>query len=170
MNTAKSVTVNFNNFDLAEQSFNKLTLNSLSSSETFVSHSNNALKKATVDAAGNSISLSLPAMSITTLQLKGARGEVVTGTVDEVEARKILQIFPNPVISDKRLSLAINRTGNAELELLDATGNKVKDIYQGKIESVPFKRTEDVSSLSRGAYFLRLNLDGKVITRKVFLF
>ena len=162
--------VNFKNFDLADQSFNKLSLSNLPSSETFNSHSSNALVSSTVTATSNSISLSLPAMSITTLLLKGTIGEVVTGTVSQEESRKILQVFPNPVLSDNQLTAIVNQPGVAELELLDATGNKVRGIFQGQIKTVPFQTVEDVATLARGAYFLRLNLDGRVITRKVFLF
>jgi hypothetical protein len=169
VSASKSVKVNFNNFDLADQAFTKLSLSNLSSSETFNSHTSNALVKTTVTATANSISLSLPPMSVTTLQLKGTKGDAVTGTVSEEEARKILEVFPNPVLSDKQLTVAINLPGTAELELLDAMGNKVRGIYQGQIKTVPFKTVENLSTLARGAYFLRLQLNGRVITRKVFL-
>ncbi|MDP4255404.1 MAG: glycoside hydrolase family 44 protein [Bacteroidota bacterium] len=67
----KSVTVNLSNFVLANQAMNAWTLSNLPSGETFVSHTNNALKSSSVSPVGNTLQVSMTPMSITSLQLVG---------------------------------------------------------------------------------------------------
>ncbi len=72
----KSTTLNFSNFTVSNSTANVLRLSSLSSSETFVSHSQNALQSSTTTFLNNATTLSLPPLSITSLTFQGQTGVV----------------------------------------------------------------------------------------------
>ncbi|HTJ49165.1 MAG TPA: glycoside hydrolase family 44 protein, partial [Cyclobacteriaceae bacterium] len=166
---SKTVNVSFKGFTLDAGAFATLKLSSLPSSETFNSHTSNALKKSTVTAASNAVSVSLPALSIMAVQFKGAKSEYVTGTETDFDLG-LMQAFPNPTMSEKSLHIVINQPGSATLDLLDTNGSVVQNVFHGEIKSVPFKKDIEVSTLSKGIHFLRLNLDGKIVVRKVLTY
>jgi hypothetical protein len=163
---AKTVTLNFDGFDLADEPFEKLTLTNLPASETFISHTQNALQKATITQASNSVSVSIPAMSIITLRLKGQRGDVVTGRQDEVSAEQSLRIYPNPVSPNSNVTLEINKAGYATLEMLDLNGRVVNVLHEGVI-AAPLKKEIDFAGQAKGIYIIRLNVDGVSSRRKI---
>lgn len=168
--TQQSVTLTFNGFTLANENFTTLKLSKLpSSSETFISHLSNALQKSTVTPAANSIILSLPPLSIITVQLKGENNGAVTAIDKEFADGHVMQIFPNPSTGDSKINLVINKTGEAVIDMIDLNGKVTKDIYRGKINSAPFHKEVELSSISKGIYFVRLNLDGKFIAKKVLI-
>jgi hypothetical protein len=164
--SAKNVTLKFNGFDLADESFEKLTLSNLPATETFVSHTVNALQQSTVAQASNSISVSVPAMSIITLRLKGQRVDVVTGNGDELAGEQSLNIYPNPVNPNSKVTWEINTTGYVKLEMLDLNGRVVDVLHEGIING-PVKRELDLSRHGKGIYIVRLNVDGVSTRRKI---
>lgn len=164
--TAKSITLNFNGFDLADESFETLTLTNLPPEETFISHTQNALKKAAVTQISNSISVSIPAMSIITLRLTGQRSGLVTGNEDDHSLDQSLKIYPNPASPNSNLTLEVNKTGYATLEIFDIQGRVVNVLYDGTINA-PLKKEVDLTGYSKGMYILRLNLNGMSTRRKI---
>jgi hypothetical protein len=165
----KTVKLNVKGFDLAESSFAKLTLSNLPASETFNSHTSNALAKSTATKTGNSIDLTVPAMSITTVQLSGVRGDVVTGIASRENGDDLLKISPNPVVTDGELRFSILKSGNASVSLLDSQGRNVATAFAGKISTVPFSKDVNVSGFTPGLYTVKLILDGRTATRKVVI-
>ncbi len=67
----KSTTLNFSNFTVPNGTANVQRLSSLSSSETFISHSQNALQSSTINFSNNTTTISLPPLSITSLTFQG---------------------------------------------------------------------------------------------------
>jgi hypothetical protein len=67
-----STTLNFSNFTVSSPTATALRLSSLPATETFVSHTTNALQSSTATFAGNATTLSLPPLSITSLTFQGA--------------------------------------------------------------------------------------------------
>lgn len=163
----KSVTVNFNGFALAQESFQVRKLSNLSSSETFTSHTSNALQKSTINQTSNKINVSLVPMSITMLQLKGEKGGTVTAV--EKPDHAFFNIFPNPATVGSKATVEINKPGYAILTLTDITGKTVDTLYSGEILSAPFKKEVDLNGLSKGVYILKLNFENEIICRKVII-
>lgn len=166
--SAKTVTLDFNGFDLADESFEKLTLTSLPASETFISHSQNALQKSTIAQTSNSVSVSIPAMSIITLRLKGQRGDVVTGKDDELSVEQSLYVYPNPVSENSTVTLEVNKTGYAKLEMMDMSGRIVNVLHDGVINA-PMKKEIHLATKAKGIYIIRLNINGVTTRRKLFV-
>lgn len=71
--SSKTVTLNFPDYLLNNQAVPTLTLSNLPTTETFVSHTNNALQSASIAApSGNTLQVTLAPMSITSLLITGA--------------------------------------------------------------------------------------------------
>lgn len=69
MNASRTVTINLNNFNAADGNYKTLQLASLPSTETFVSHTQNALQESTVAVNSNSLTITVPALSTTAILL-----------------------------------------------------------------------------------------------------
>jgi hypothetical protein len=164
----KSVNLKVEGFDLDEQPFNTLKLSNLSATETFESHTKNALQKSTLTKSGNSISVSLSPLSITTVLLKGKKGEIVTGTENAARNEKMFNVYPNPS-TNSRITIEIHQAGDAIVDLIDVNGRILKTIYAGKTSS-SFKKEIDMVETFKGTYIFRLNIDGTIVYRKVFTF
>ncbi|MBT1697870.1 T9SS type A sorting domain-containing protein [Fulvivirgaceae bacterium PWU4] len=164
---SKTVNLHLKGFVLADGDFSVLKLANLPSTETFVSHQVNALQKTTVQKNGNGISVSLPAMSVASVQLKGSKGEVVTSLGDERSEKPLLEVYPTPSTSGSSLKVSVNKSGHAEISLLDVNGKLLFTLHKGVIKSAPFVKDVDTSALTKGIYFIRLKLEDQVVVRKV---
>jgi hypothetical protein len=166
--TSKTATVNFSGFNLADQSFDVLKLSSLTSSETFVSHQTNALVKSSITPSQNALNVTLPSMSVTSILLKGAKGEVVTG-IDEKDAREVMNLYPNPTAESRTVTVEISKSGTASLDLMDITGQGIKHFFNGKKINKTFSEKLELSDVSSGTYLLKLQLDDRIYYRKVII-
>ena len=77
---AQDINLTLSNFDAKAGTAQTLTLSGITG-ETFVSHTQNALKKGTTQIAGNKVSLSLPAKSITAVLFTSDNPKVVDGII-----------------------------------------------------------------------------------------
>lgn len=66
---SQKANVSIDNIEFKDDSYKMLTLSDLPDEETFISHEENALKESSVDLASNSMSITLPARSITAVVL-----------------------------------------------------------------------------------------------------
>ncbi|MGN7889836.1 glycoside hydrolase family 44 protein [Dyadobacter endophyticus] len=69
MNAPRTVTVNLSNFTIANGNYKTLQLASLPATETFVSHTQNALQEGTAAVNSNSLTITVPALSTTAILL-----------------------------------------------------------------------------------------------------
>lgn len=80
------------------------------------------------------------------------------------------QNSPNPLFKETTISYAIPRAGEVSLKIYDIAGKLVKTLVNGVQEvglnKVVWNRLDDNGTeVSSGAYFYRLNSDGKTITK-----
>jgi hypothetical protein len=78
MGASRTVTINLSNFSVTNGTYPTLQLSSLPATETFVSHTQNALKSNTVSVNSNSLTITVPALSTTAILLKKATSVTVT--------------------------------------------------------------------------------------------
>lgn len=81
MSASRTVTINLNNFTVANGNYQILQLSSLPSTETFVSHTQNALKTGSVAVNSNSLTITVPALSTTAILLVKAAAPVTYVTL-----------------------------------------------------------------------------------------
>lgn len=167
VNETKSVNVSINGYALADEPFETLKLSNLPGSETFVSHTNNALQKSSVTPTGNAMNLSLPPMSVTSILLKGAEGEPPVTAIESIQDLSVFKVYPNPIQPQSEVTVEINSSGKAVLILLNVNGKEIKSILNERLGSEGYKNTISLSDLPKGMYFLQLSLNGKIIHRKI---
>ena len=150
------VNVELDHFVPVQQKLPVYTLSQLPSSETFKSGTENALKKSEVIPVGNRLSLTLPAMSVTSVQLKAG---AIFASEPALEAE--INIFPNPTWDN--IMVKWNTVNFSKIEILDVSGQVV---FQE-----PVKKSQRIINikkrLSEGVYIVRLSGTEKSIARKI---
>lgn len=146
--SAKNVKVNLTNFQVADGNKMTLQLSSLPSTETFKSHTNNALKSNVVNVSSNKFSITVPALSTTAVLLTKSG----TGINDLKYKSGDIKIYPNP--ASDYISVQINSPAASpiRLKIYDQQGRIVKTIDTQFDGCSPINI--DISSLQQGYYLL----------------
>jgi hypothetical protein len=76
MGASRTVTISLSNFTVADGNYKTLQLSSLPATETFVSHTQNALKANTVSVNSNSLTITVPSLSTTAILLTRAASPI----------------------------------------------------------------------------------------------
>ncbi len=124
LSASRTATVNLTGFAVANGSYKVLELSSLPATETFVSHTTNALKSKNVTVSGNSFSITLPALSTTAVILKGALVGIDDNQQDSGDSESF-SAYPNPTSGKFRIHFAGEISGQITLRFSDLAGNTV---------------------------------------------
>ncbi|MBN1181597.1 MAG: T9SS type A sorting domain-containing protein [Bacteroidales bacterium] len=159
MNNTRRVTVNLKGVAADNSSYNTLQLSSLPKYETFKSHTDNALVKASVNVSSNSFTIQLPALSTTAVLLR-------TTPDSGISANKLHQIelYPNPASSQLTLILNSDEKELLEIWVIDPTGRKVKtfDINYDGCSPVIL----DTSTIPEGYYIISVKTGQSLLTKR----
>lgn len=151
MTLSHDVTVNLTNFQASDGSYKTLQLASLPATETFKSHTSNALKENSVTVSSNSFSISLPALSTTAVLLKSA----VTAAKDLKYPAGDIKIYPNPANDVVQIDLFQQLESPVDVAVYDLTGRKIKNL------NIPASGQEtltiDVHDIISGVYILNVS-------------
>lgn len=143
---AQVVNVVFSHFVPMQEKATMLTLSQLPADETFVSHTQNALKKSQVDLAGTALNVSLAPMSVSSIQLRN--GGTVLG---EEPAAASVQVFPNPTW--EHITVRWAGQGFDKITITESTG---RELY-----GQPLQKTQREAIVRRkfaaGIYLIRLS-------------
>ncbi|MEQ8552550.1 MAG: glycoside hydrolase family 44 protein [Cyclobacteriaceae bacterium] len=129
MNASHNVTINLSGFSVNDGGYKTLQLSSLPESETFVSHTENALKSGTAVVSSNSLTISLPALSTTAILLEGS-GSIITGGIDQYAHSEHIKIYPNPVSDNLAIGLSSNVAEPVEIVVYDQTGRVIRSFQR----------------------------------------
>lgn len=159
--SSKTTTVSFDNFVLSGKTATALALKSLPSTETFVSHTQNALSKSNLNIANNTISLTLPALSIISIQLAGKVGQYAAVLGTSTEPESVIKVFPNPFTNEFTVDTGLEKF--KQIELIDEVG---KQVY---IQIVPNGETliRVNQKVKSGTYLLKLSNDKSLVVKKI---
>lgn len=149
MSSARNVKVNLNGISVNDGSYNTLQLASLPSAETFISHTNNALKKNSVAVNSNSLTITVPALSTTAILLKTS---TTTGVPDIRNQPAGIKIYPNPATDKLNISISSTVVEPTEVAVFDLLGRKIQTTVISFDGHSPI--TLNVSTLTRGFYLL----------------
>jgi len=150
MSSSRNITVNINNFIVNDGNYSTLQLSSLPSTETFISHTNNALKTNVVAVNTNSFKISVPSLSVTAVVLKSA----TTGIDNETGQSGAVKLYPDPANTKLNIGLSSALTGLVRLRIYELSGKMILDTQvtpdgQSTIQI-------DTSGYTNGTYFLSL--------------
>ncbi len=160
MSSEQIVTVNLNEFPLVDGWYKTLQLASLPSTETFKSHTENALKENSVSVISNSFTITVPALSTTAILFPS------TGIVGIEECNYQLdgiRIFPNPVIEKLNVSISSNIAERTEINIWDQRGRKIQSSTINYDGFSPI--TLNLSTLSNGFYLISVKNNHFTSTR-----
>jgi hypothetical protein len=150
LSSSHKVTVNLSNFTVANGIYNTLQLAALPTTETFVSHTNNALKKTTVTLSGNSFSIVLPTLSTTAILLKS--------TTSAIEKRPIysseIQLYPNPVRENLNIKIGSQSPDMTDIAIYSQDG-KLLDAFKYNYDGKTAIKINNIK-LINGLYLLRI--------------
>jgi hypothetical protein len=125
IDASRNVTVNLNNFAVENGNYATLQLSSLPTTETFVSHTNNALKAGTVAIASNSFHITVPSLSITAVLLKSVTSGISMGSIKD---------------NQKWISAVYNQLGQRVSTDLSTLGNGIYIVLYNKGKDVSCKK------------------------------
>jgi len=144
------VTVNLSGFSVANGTYNTLQIASLPTSETFVSHASNSLKKSTVNVSGNSLSIVLPTVSTTAIILKANTSAVENPNVQSSE----IKLFPNPANESLNIAIGSQTAAVTDISVYSPNGNLAafsKSDYDG---NTPIRINTNM--LQTGLYLVKI--------------
>jgi hypothetical protein len=160
MNAPRNVTVSINGFSAGNGTCTTLELSALPSTETFKSHTDNALKKNIIMVISNSFIITVPALSTTAVILSKAP----TGISEFNNGNSEIKVYPNPAKDKITVSLIPAISGQNEITVYDIMGRKIlNSIEDCNVNSSLFF---DISILERGIYFLSVKTKHDTFIRK----
>jgi hypothetical protein len=149
MTTPRRVTMNINGFSLSNRTYTTLELSALPVTETFKSHTDNALKNSTVSVSSNSFVITVPALSTTAVLLS----KTSTGIFDFDNNNGEINIFPNPAKDKINISLSQIINGQSEITIYDISGRKVLNSF---VENASSPLSLKISALETGVYIFSI--------------
>ena len=150
--SSHSVTVNLNGFSAENGKSQILQLASLPSMETFVSQTNNALKKDSINVNSNSFTITVPALSTTAVLLKQVNIITAVNAVNTLPDSKSVEIYPNPVKDQLQVKFDFTIEGPMEMIVYNLQGQNLKALTVNSGRQLV--STIDVTAFPDGLYFL----------------
>jgi len=97
--------------------------------------------------------------------------EFTTGYVGVSEKIKStdLTVFPNPFNDKTNVSFYLNSSQNVTIDVYDAMGKKVSTIDSGLLTEGSQMLELDGSELTKGVYFIRMNINNELISKKIII-
>jgi hypothetical protein len=157
---ARNVTVNLNGLAVVDGSYKTLQLASLPSTETFKSHTNNALKESSEAVSSNSFTINVPKLSTTAVLLTSTP---TTGVGKLQNKADEINIYPNPIENELYISMGSSLAEPTQITVFDQQGRRVKvvDTFYDGSSAVKV----DLSSLQQGYYFLSVRNSQNITTK-----
>lgn len=160
MNTPRNAAINIKGFSTGTGTYPTLELSALPATETFKSHTDNALKKNIVTVISNSFIITVPALSTTAVLLAKA-----TAGISEFEnGNSEIKIFPDPAKDNINVSLSPAYAGQTEITVYDMMGRKILNSFVDYSGYSPLYF--DISTLENGVYFLSIKNKYETFTKR----
>jgi len=150
LSSTHNVTVNLSGFSVANGTYNTLQLASLPATETFVSHTVNALKKSAVTVSGNSFSIQLPTVSTTAIILK----TTVSAVDNPTDLSKKITLFPNPAKEYINIGIGSPTPALTDIAVYSPEGKLIVTSQNKYDGSTPLKI--NTGKLVNGQYLMKI--------------
>ena len=148
------VTVNMTGFSVTNGTYNTLQIASLPATETFLSHTGNALKKNIVTVSGNSFSIVLPTLSTTAIILKST-----TSAVENAQSLSSeIKLFPNPAREILNIVIGSQTPDLTEIDIYSQDGKLIVSSQYYYDGSTPMKISTE--KFNNGLYLLKIRNTG----------
>lgn len=91
----------------------------------------------------------------------------LTSGVEEIESLQDFSIYPNPATDQVSINLSFTTSTNVNVAVYDIAGQQVVNVFQGFVGNETLKFNG--SSLPPGFYFIRVEADGGVTSKKLVI-
>ncbi len=91
-------------------------------------------------------------------------------SIDELKNQNnILNVSPNPFFNEANITLNINRTEKVTIDLMDITGRKIRNVFDGIQSNQTGNYKLEKQNLSQGIYLVKAQIGGNQIFKKVII-
>jgi len=80
-----------------------------------------------------------------------------------------LTLYPNPSKGLTRIAYNLTENADVEIKVLDMTGRTIEVFMTGTETAGPYNHEYDFGGLSQGTYFVELNVNGTITTKKLIV-
>jgi hypothetical protein len=158
----KEVQLDVQNFIIKNEPIYLYSLSKLPTTETFVSHTQNALKKKQIDKPEYHISVQLEPLSVNAIVLKAA-----STSAKPIQSENFgLKVFPNPTTGKINIEFGLNEICPVTIEIFNASGQKIKTVPSQNLITGKNQVETDVSDLTNGMYWITVRSESFAETRK----
>ena len=85
------------------------------------------------------------------------------------DSYSLLQNYPNPFNPATKIKFALPTSGFTSLKVYDISGKEISNLLNSNIQAGTYEVLFDASNFSSGAYFYKLESNGYIETKKMFL-
>jgi hypothetical protein len=164
--TTNTSQVTIQNSVIADGSYQTLQLKDLPGTESFKSHTDNALKSGSVMVSGKNFSISLPPLTITAILLKG---NTPLG-LNKIEKSKNELYYVNCDDSGKlQIHFSLATESTVQIDLFDFQGQRISGISSRDYKCGFHSESLNISGIKPGIYFTCLNDFNRIKTQKIVL-
>ena len=78
-----------------------------------------------------------------------------------------VNIYPNPITSNAQLELDLIQQSDVTIDIYNLLGERVQQVYNGKLASGSQKIQMNTENLNGGIYFVSININGEIISKKI---
>jgi hypothetical protein len=162
LTATKDVQIDIRDFIIKDEPIQLYTLSKLPSSETFVSHNQNALKVKQIDKPVFNISVKLEPLSVNAIILKAAP----TKANEMNQLYFDLNIYPNPAKEILNIDFVLKESNSVNIEIFSSSGQRFSSqIYQDSNSGKNHIET-NISNLKTGIYWVSVRTDSFIETKK----
>jgi hypothetical protein len=166
LTATKEAKITLSNFPLTSTPVTYYRINALTTTETFKSHSVNGLKTGTVTPVSNTLTVSLPPLSVTSLQLNRPASSL--SRFAETFSKLVnLSVYPNPAISDFTVSWPTSLSGESRVEVFNANGQLITERIPDKQTLNNHKIQFNCESWPSGMYIVHFKSQGTTGSAKI---
>jgi uncharacterized lipoprotein YddW (UPF0748 family) len=97
---------------------------------------------------------------------------VIVSSISDISVNEVVELLPvspNPVSECATISYTLKRNGKVRLSLFDINGREQVVVKNETQASGDYTFDMNVTSITSGIYFLRLNTEGVVVSRKIVI-
>jgi hypothetical protein len=149
----KTVNLTFAGYLLQNRAYSMYSLYGLTSTETFVSHTNNKLVKKDVVPALNQITVELEPLSVNSIILKAAPTSAETKVLND---KLKTSIYPNPATDQVSLDFKLPERGKLTIGLFQSNGTLLYTISDEIFDAGDHQLDFSTAHLSSGIYLIKI--------------
>ncbi len=93
----------------------------------------------------------------------------ITVDINETLSSDDISIHPNPVAATANIEFSLANNSDVNIAVFDILGKKITNLYDGEMSMGLQNITWDVNELNNGVYFVKIQMNNQVVTKKIMV-